>query len=356
MKQNGRVPLIRARGYGRLPQILEERAGEEAVLKALKGEGLPIAMRDLGGMPIPAHALVGLFARAGALAHERTLGLQVGARMSYSGYGPWAIQASSAATLGAAIQRLNRTSGQHQASGLRFTLEREGARWLWRIARPGFLAGSICYTDHEIVPMISFARLFLGSAWLPDWVEVDYPRDENAALLERALGAPVLFGRRAVGLPFTRDQLHRNREESDSPEGAAVLPARNIYDDVLLPAAPEPVRSFSSIVALRLIDGEHDLAGAARLAGIGTQGLQRQLRTAGYTYRDILEIARRKRAVFLLTKTELAVSDIAVALGYEDHPNFTRAFVRWMECSPSAFRQRHALARRQDDSRTGSGD
>lgn len=340
MKQNGAVPLIRANGFGRLPQMLEERAGERTLLKTLKSVGLPIAVRELGGMPIPAHALIGLFVRAGALTDDRLLGLHVGERMSYAGYGPWAVHAAvSTATLRDAILLLNRTSLAHQASKLSFSLEIEGENTVWKITRPPFFAENRHYSDHLILPMISYARLFLGSSWRPEWIEVDYAKDAGAAQLERALGAPVRFSRRAIGIAFRRGQLSQEKRAGIVVPDMAALPVRDIYDDVLLPGAPEPTRSFSAVVALRLIDGEHDIDGAARIAGIGLQGLQRQLRLSGYSYREVLEIARRKRAIHLLTKTEMPVADIAAALGYEDHPNFTRAFGRWMDCSPSAFRQ-----------------
>ncbi|MFG1433419.1 AraC family transcriptional regulator [Xanthobacter sp. V2C-8] len=50
-------------------------------------------------------------------------------------------------------------------------------------------------------------------------------------------------------------------------------------------------------------------------------------------------MARRKRAVHLLTKTHMSIADIAASLGYEEHANFTRAFGRWQQCSPSEFRR-----------------
>ncbi|TLX43352.1 helix-turn-helix domain-containing protein [Xanthobacter autotrophicus] len=59
----------------------------------------------------------------------------------------------------------------------------------------------------------------------------------------------------------------------------------------------------------------------------------------GYFYREILEIVRRKRALHLLVETDMRIADIAAGLGYEEHANFTRAFGRWMQCSPSKFRQ-----------------
>lgn len=339
MKTSGLVPLVRAHGFGVLPQLLEERAGERALLKALASEGLPTAVRELGGMPVPVKALIGLFARAGAMLGDRTLGLQIGKRMSYAGYGPWAVRASMAPNLYAAITQANSTSQAHAASAYRFDLICQNTHWVWRITRTGALRGDIHHSDHQIFPMIDFARPFLGPAWRPDWIEVDYGKDPGAFNIERIVEAPVRFGRRGVGIAFSREQLAQDRREKPDPSMMVNVLPRPIYDDIILPEAPEPVRSFSAIVALRLIDGHADIDGAARIAGVGVQRLQRDLRRAGYFYREVLEIARHKRAVYLLTRTHMSIADIAAALGYEEHANFTRAFVRWQHCSPSEFRR-----------------
>ncbi|MFG1418417.1 AraC family transcriptional regulator ligand-binding domain-containing protein [Xanthobacter sp. V0B-10] len=339
MKKSGLVPLVRASGFGSLPQLLEERAGERALLKALDSEGLPIAVRELGGMPVPARALIGLFARAGSMLGDRALGLQIGKRMSYAGYGPWAVRASMAPSLYEAISFANSTSQAHAAAAYRFDMVHQDTHWVWRIIRIRALRGDIHHSDHQIFPMIDFARPFLGPDWWPDWIEVDYGKDPGAFNIERIVEAPVRFGRPGVGVAFSREQLaHARREKPDPSAIVNVLP-RPIYDDIILPDAPEPVRSFSAIVALRLIDGQSDIDGAARIAGVGVQRLQRDLRRAGYFYREVLEIARRKRAIHLLTKTHMSIADIAASLGYEEHANFTRAFGRWQQCSPSEFRR-----------------
>jgi AraC-like DNA-binding protein len=63
------------------------------------------------------------------------------------------------------------------------------------------------------------------------------------------------------------------------------------------------------------------------------------LRQNGYTYREILNFARRDREAGLLQETDAPVLEIALSLGYEDHANFTRAFIRWTGRTPTEFRR-----------------
>ena len=48
--------------------------------------------------------------------------------------------------------------------------------------------------------------------------------------------------------------------------------------------------------------------------------------------------ARERDATHLLTYSALRIEDIAMRLGYQNTANFTRAFRKWMGCTPSIWR------------------
>jgi len=54
---------------------------------------------------------------------------------------------------------------------------------------------------------------------------------------------------------------------------------------------------------------------------------------------EFLRRKRMERAAALLHTTDLAVSEIALAVGYTSFSAFTRAFVREQRVTPTAFRQ-----------------
>ncbi len=335
------IPLVRASGFGPLPSVFEERAGEQALWKVFERSGLPV---DVIGAPqtvVPLPAMIDLFEHCAHALGDRTFGLDIGFAMQRSwGYGLWGRYGAGASTLGGAIARYNKTFWAH-ASGGKLELVRCGRHWLWRHVRRHLGAPDIQHVDHRIGPMIVVARAFLGPDWLPDGVDVSYERDAAAKLLEDRLQVPVRFGCAGTGILFNTGDLQA-APRWKVPTASSLITLREVIADLAHSGSPEPVASLSAIVALRLMEGRTDIDGAARMAGMSTRNLQRNLMLAGYSYREIVSHARKERAMRLLQETSRPVLEIAMLLGYEDHSSFTRAFQRWMGCPPQEFRLRHA--------------
>ena len=333
----GSTPLARAKGFGGLPERVEQQAGERILFDIFERERLPLALRDAPEVPMPLHSMVGLFARSAAVLDSRTFGLDIGERMTHRGFGLWLEYSAAAPTLGEGIRRAIATSWAHQ-NGSRLELVREGEHSLLRYVTPSFDASKVAYADHLLPPMLTFVRLYLGQQWRPDWAEVEYARDPDARLIEDRLQVGLLCERPATGLAIRASALARSRN-AHPPGTARIVTLRDVLADVILADAPEPARALSAVVALRLLDGRSDIEGAAHLVGLSIQGLQRRLREKGYTYREIVEQARCSRAIRLLVETRMSLLAVALSLGYDTHASFTRAFIRWMGCTPSEYRR-----------------
>jgi len=66
--------------------------------------------------------------------------------------------------------------------------------------------------------------------------------------------------------------------------------------------------------------------------------LQRSLEATGKRYRELRDAVLWAEARWLLVETDLAVVDIAGAVGFSDAATFTRAFSRWQGSGPAAYR------------------
>jgi transcriptional regulator GlxA family with amidase domain len=75
--------------------------------------------------------------------------------------------------------------------------------------------------------------------------------------------------------------------------------------------------------------------------------LRRRLLQEGTSFRELADKLRTQLAIKYLRDTDLAVEDIAFALGFSDAANFRHAFHRWTGKWPNEFRSRSG-ARRTD--------
>lgn len=89
---------------------------------------------------------------------------------------------------------------------------------------------------------------------------------------------------------------------------------------------------------------EHNYVGgsltdAARLLHCDVAWLSREIkRRTGRTYTELLQERRLRQAAWLLTNTRQKVSDIAIAVGYENISYFHRIFQKRFGLSPKKFR------------------
>jgi AraC family transcriptional regulator len=92
---------------------------------------------------------------------------------------------------------------------------------------------------------------------------------------------------------------------------------------------------------LERLDEALDLQALARAAALSPFHFHRVFRgMVGETPLELHRRLRLERAAFSLVHTDLTVTTIAFAAGYETHESFTRAFRAHYACAPSEFRQR----------------
>lgn len=79
----------------------------------------------------------------------------------------------------------------------------------------------------------------------------------------------------------------------------------------------------------------------ANTLAVSPRSLRRKLEQEGTSFRIIVEQERRQIASQLLTYSSMKLDELAIHLGYTDTASFTRAFRRWMGCSPGEYRKKN---------------
>lgn len=160
----------------------------------------------------------------------------------------------------------------------------------------------------------------------------------DATSLARGFAAPLRFGADEDALVF--------------PRAVLVLPVRGVdaaLARTLLPQLEHELRGRGGeaafVAELRaqvqalLGDGDALAESVARALGTSERTMQRRLRQAGTSFRDVVDDVRREAALAQLGRRDATVTDIAFMLGFSDLSAFSRAFRRWTGASPSEYRR-----------------
>lgn len=333
-----RVRFTGVGGLGPFRSVCEA-IGARVYRRVLVQEGVPPALLENAQAKIPLPVMFGLFDAAAREAGDEMFGLRLGESMQPGDFGAWAQYASSGRTLDEMVRRAARTVHYHQP-GSTLALEERGDRVAWSNRAAAWQRrGHIQHSDHIIQPMLRALRAYAGADWLPDRIEVDYPRPVHWRKLEEALGAPVRFDAPKVSLVFHRDLLERPAIRR--PPLAATI----TLSDLKRMVANRAPRTTAEAIREVLVFGPHasanDLDGVARLLRQSRRSLQRDLQSEGASFRDVLAHARLAEAQRLLIGADARLEEIAWHLGYGEHAHFTRAFRNMLGLSPRDYRRRY---------------
>ena len=92
---------------------------------------------------------------------------------------------------------------------------------------------------------------------------------------------------------------------------------------------------------IHLLLGSGDIS-AERVAeplNISSRHLRRKLSQEGTSYEQLADEVRREAAIRLIGDGQMSLTSIAYELGFLDPSSFTRAFRRWTNMSPTAYRR-----------------
>ncbi len=203
------------------------------------------------------------------------------------------------------------------------------------------VAASRCLHD-EI--LISSATIVDSICALPVPVlaaEFSYPKPDDCSALEAAFGSRLRFQRPVSCIYFARDSLgyplidpgfELGRELRAGPESLFAESAA--ITDVFL-------RDTRAAMRRALPGGKLTIDGLAQVMGVSRRTLQRRLERRGCSFKELQQGLREELSLRYLDDPRLAITEIALVLGYSDQASFSNAFRAWRNCSPSDYRNRN---------------
>lgn len=265
------------------------------------------------------------------------LGLDVGRRWSPKYFHALGFAWLSSATVFDALARLQRYS-RLLSDNLNCQVSVQGDICKLTITE---VYPDIEYADSAIVAgatvLVTMLRELLGPNYNPIRVDLDLPRGSNSLYLEQFLRCPVYYQ--------SDFAVHLSLADCERPLMGASMELLRANEEIAeaylarMEKTDLRTRVEAELVA-RLPSGQVTEELLAIEMGLSLRTMQRQLQQQGTSFGMVLQDVRQHLAKNYVSDTSLSLTEIAYLLGFSDPANFSRAFRRWFDMSPSEYRKR----------------
>jgi AraC-like DNA-binding protein len=325
-------------GLARLALMTLDRMARSAIARTelLRAAKLVEAQLSDPDARIPLSALARLWQAAAAHATDPVFGLRLGADVTVREFGLVGYTMAFSRTVGAALTRLARYDRIVSDALVVHLDETDEATWV-RVDAHRAMHALRPAADARLAGLLSVCREIAATPIAPLAVQLPYRRPADVQDYEKFFRAPLEFGAPATAILLGKNDLLRPVTAGDEALSGYL---DRLAEQVLSSLGAERTihDRVRRVLWSELSDGVLDLDRVARLLGMSARTLQRRLRREGTTFAAVLARLRKDMAGPLLRDGQLAVSEVAFLLGYEDPSSFQRAFRRWSGCSPRAFR------------------
>ena len=165
----------------------------------------------------------------------------------------------------------------------------------------------------------------------------DYPRPEHGDEYRHIFHCPLTFEAEETSLSFDKRFLSAPviRDKAEMVQFLKTSPA-----DLL--SRPDESNTFTG--RIRTLIGRDfskplpDFEWIATELHTSPQTLRRRLKQENTSFQEIKDLLRRDLAIYLLSRQELPINDIAHRVGFTEPSTFHRAFKKWTGVTPGAYR------------------
>jgi AraC-like DNA-binding protein len=264
----------------------------------------------------------------------RHFGLMVGQQSGIENLGLVGQLMRNAPTLGRAIYDLCVNQRRYvKGSVVYLSIQGEVAYWGYGIHLPEMQAIQQVY---DLVTVMGLNIMLELSGISPGQVRLARRTPNNVGPYRKVFGQMPIFDAEQNALVFSSKLLESPVRMANPQLRMALEKSVASYWAVTQPNTSERV---VQILRAQSVCGTGALSDVASDLGIHSKALNRKLQKEGTSFRDLRNQARFEIACQLLTGTRMNVTDIALALGYAETSDFTRAFHSWSSKPPSTWRK-----------------
>jgi AraC-like DNA-binding protein len=286
---------------------------------------------------VPYRTVARLFDRCVEATSCHHFGLLVGGRAGLSSLGVVGYLASSAPTVGNALEIIRRANSVADGGGI-VTLDcREHMVSLgYEVVEPG-----IEHTEQLAAAAIAIGfnilRALCGPQWQPQDVQFSFAAPRDLAPFRKVFSLTPRFDQEHSAIAFPARWL------GDQPPGADPILHRMMkerIEELLADDADDVVGRVRRLLRATVTTRRPSVDDAAATLRISVRTLKRRLAAAGTTFQRLRDGVQFELACQLLRNTTIPAGQIASIVGYSESSSFNRAFRRWAGVPPAEWRHR----------------
>lgn len=204
-------------------------------------------------------------------------------------------------------------------------------------------------TDASIAALIKMIRLLVSETYSPESIRIhDTPSPSRLALESYARCAIEYSYSSSMPVDTCCDVemiVDANTVERKLPYGNPSLVEINealVLKYLQALNLGTLVEQVSNQIVRCLPEGSFSERDIAKQLNMSERTLQRKLLESGTSYSVLLNDLRKELSVKYLANLKFAIGEIGYLLGFSEQANFSRAFKRWYQQSPTDYRQKIA--------------
>ena len=276
-----------------------------------------------------------LVERAIELTGDPALALSMGLQMQVSSHGYLGFAAMTARTVREALELAVRFAPlRFPALSLQLEIEADSAAVILE-ERSDFGAARGFVLVTLAVGFTRMGQALLGKA-IQGHAELRIPMPDYFEEIRGRIPGSVAFEAECNRLIFPRSLLD---EPVVTANPTAMILAREQCERELAEVSRKHTYAHRVREATAAPTGFLGLEEVAKRLATSPRTLKRRLAEEGTSFSELLDQLRRTRALALTQEPELSLEEIAERLGYSDVANFSRAFRRWTNVAPGAYRR-----------------
>ncbi|OUS27052.1 hypothetical protein A9Q99_17775 [Gammaproteobacteria bacterium 45_16_T64] len=192
--------------------------------------------------------------------------------------------------------------------------------------------------DGWTATLVKFTRAIYRPGFNPLYVSLARPAPsvEDQRKYQRYFRCPVEFNAKEWAVHYDKNEVNVQLPGANSE--LALINDKVVMDYLAQLEKSDLVTLVRSHIIKLLPSGNCSKEFIAAKLNMSPRNLQRKLDLQQTSYQDLLDQTRKDLAKKYIESEHTSISEITYLLGFSDTSNFSRAFKRWLNCTPTQYR------------------